>query len=140
MTHPPTSQEKLPSKIPVLLGLMWLSQPKRARPTNIYQLNYSFDLHKETRKFYIRRNNNNKQSWFCWNKAHTYCWFASIKWFRNVHVHHDFWLTMINFYRHYLVYKYNFTCSLFWTTFKLTNDIKILREISIFRPFQRFSF
>ena len=54
-----------------------------------------------------------------------------------------FWLMTIKVYRYYLIYKYNYTFSFFWTTRKLTNDIKticILREISNFRPFQRFSF
>ena len=31
---------------------------------------------------------------------------------------------MIKFYRHYLIYKYNFTISLFCTMYKLTNDKK----------------
>ena len=47
------------------------------------------------------------------------------------------------FYRHYLIYKYNFTFLLFYTTYKLANDektIQILREISTFRPFLIFSF
>ena len=46
-------------------------------------------------------------------------------------------------YGHYLIYKYNFTFSLFYTTYKLANDektIQILREISTFRPFVTFSF
>ena len=46
-------------------------------------------------------------------------------------------------YRHYFSYQYNFTCSLFWTTRKLTNNrktIEILREVSTLRPSQRFSF
>ena len=30
----------------------------------------------------------------------------------------------IKFYRHYLIYKYNFAFSLFCTTYKLTNDKK----------------
>ena len=49
-----------------------------------------------------------------------------------------FWLMMIKFYLHNLIYKYNFASSLFWTTYKLTNNRKtiwILREVSIFRPF-----
>ena len=47
-------------------------------------------------------------------------------------------LMMIKFYRHYLICKYNFTCSLFWATYYATNDKKIiwiLWEISTFRPF-----
>ena len=50
---------------------------------------------------------------------------------------------MIKFYCHYLIYKYNFTFLLFYTTYKLTNDkkiIQILKEISTFRPFLTFSF
>ena len=31
---------------------------------------------------------------------------------------------MIKFYRHYLIYKYNFTFLLFYTTYKLTNGKK----------------
>ena len=49
----------------------------------------------------------------------------------------------IKFYRHYLIYKYNFTFSLFCTTYKLTNDkkiIQILKEVCTFRPFLTFSF
>ena len=54
-----------------------------------------------------------------------------------------FQLMMIKFYRHYLIYKYNFTFSFFYMTHKLANDkriILILREISTFRPFLTFSF
>ena len=47
---------------------------------------------------------------------------------------------MIKFYRHYLIYKYNFTFLLFYTMHKLTNDKKILSEISTFSPFLTFSF
>ena len=61
---------------------------------------------------------------------------------------------MIKFYRHYLIYKYSFTFSLFYTKYTLkkvkdtkyklkTSDKKIiwiLREISTFRPFLTFSF
>ena len=43
---------------------------------------------------------------------------------------------MINFYGHYLIYKYNFTCSLFWTTPKLTNDIKIILNLNLLGPFK----
>ena len=33
---------------------------------------------------------------------------------------------MIKFYRHRLIYKYNFTVLLFYTTYKLTKDKKII--------------
>ena len=33
---------------------------------------------------------------------------------------------MIKFYFHYLIYKYDFTFSLFFTTYKLTNDEKTI--------------
>ena len=33
---------------------------------------------------------------------------------------------MIKFDRRYLIYKHNFTFSLFYTTYKLTNDKKII--------------
>ena len=92
-------------------------------------------------KFYIRRNNNKVDSietgrivivhLFLWNDQEN-CMYSTL-----------FQLLMIKFYRHHLVYKYNFVCSLFWTAHKLTNDKKlilILREISTFRPFERFSF
>ena len=54
-----------------------------------------------------------------------------------------FQLMMIKVYRHYLIYKYNFTFLLFYLTRKLASDkriILILREISTFRPFLTFSF
>ena len=69
--------------------------------------------------------------------------FLTGKWFRKVHVHHAFLINNVKFYCHYLICKCNFTSSLFWTTRTLRNDIKInwvLREISTFKPFQRFSF
>ena len=37
-----------------------------------------------------------------------------------------FQLMIVKFYRRYLIYKYNFTYSLFWTTRKLTKDTKII--------------
>ena len=60
----------------------------------------------QSRKFYIRRNN---------SKA------DSIEIRRIVII-----LIMIKFYRHYLIYKYNFMFSLFCMTYKLTNDKKII--------------
>ena len=69
--------------------------------------------------------------------------FLTVKWFRKVHVHHAFWINDVKFYCHYLIYKCNFTSSLFSTTRTLRNDTKInwiLKEISPFKPFQRFSF
>ena len=50
---------------------------------------------------------------------------------------------MIKFYRHLLIYKYNFTFLLFDITYKLTRDKKtilILREISTFGAFLYFHF
>ena len=41
---------------------------------------------------------------------------------------------MIKFYCHYLIYKYNLTCSLFWTTLILTNDIKIIGKFLLLGP------
>ena len=35
-------------------------------------------------------------------------------------------LMIIKFYQQYLMYKYSFICLLFWTTRKLTSDIKII--------------
>ena len=65
------------------------------------------------RKFYIRRNNiiANLLPWSDLEK----CMYTTL-----------FQLMMIKFYSHYLVYKYNFIYSLFWTTSKLTNDIKVI--------------
>ena len=90
-----------------------------------------------SRKFYIRQNNNKVDSvetgriviadlrpWRDLEK----CMYTTL-----------FWFMMIRFYLHYLIYKYNFTCSLFWTTCKLTNDIKII-NFKENRPFRRFSF
>ena len=57
----------------------------------------------------VTHKNEQQQSRFYWNREHSYRWFASLKWFRKVHIHHTF---LIN------DDKYNFTCSLFWTTRK----------------------
>ena len=37
-----------------------------------------------------------------------------------------FGLMIMKSYHHYLIYKYNYTCSVFWTTCKLTSDIKVI--------------
>ena len=31
-----------------------------------------------------------QQSQFYWIMVHSYCWFASLEWFRKVHAHHTF--------------------------------------------------
>ena len=74
------------------------------------------------KKFYIRRNNNKIDSiqtgciviadLLPWSDLEK-CMYTTL-----------FQLIMIKFYRHYLIYKCNFICSLFWTTRKLTNDKK----------------
>ena len=69
-----------------------------------------------------------------------YCTFASLKWFGMM-----IKLTMIKFYRHYLIWKKKFTSSLVRSFERRINKqtiktIWILREISAFRPFQRYSF
>ena len=43
-----------------------------------------------SRKFCIKSKNSNQQTRFFWNREHSCCWFASLKWFRIVHVHHAF--------------------------------------------------
>ena len=59
-----------------------------------------------------------------WNRMHSYWLFASLKW---LSIYSTFlWLMIVKFYRHYLIYKYNFACSLFLTTRKSTNDRKII--------------
>ena len=76
------------------------------------------------RKFFIRKNNNKVNSieterivianllpWSGLKK----CMYVTL-----------YQLMMIKIYCYYLIYKYNFTCSLFWTTRKLTNYIKII--------------
>ena len=77
-----------------------------------------------SRKFYIRRNNNKVNSIKTGRIAIAdllplsdleKCMYTTL-----------FQLMMIKFYRHYLIYKYSFTFSLFCTTYKLTNDKKII--------------
>ena len=92
-------------------------------------------------KFCIRRNNNKVDSietgriaiahLFLWNDQEN-CMYSTL-----------FQLLMIKCYRHHFIYEYNFIFSLFWTAHKLTNEKKlilILKEISTFRPVERFSF
>ena len=95
----------------------------------------------KARKFYITRNNNKVNSLetehiviadFLPLSDLEKCMYTTL-----------FQLTMIKFYHHYLIYKYNFTFLLFYMTHKLANIkriILILREISPFRPFLTFSF
>ena len=72
-----------------------------------------------SRKFNIRRNNNKVD--FIETIADLLPWSV----LENCMYTTLFKLIMIKFYRHYLIYKYNFTCLLFWTKRKLTNDKKI---------------
>ena len=84
----------------------------------------SLSLLNNTRKFYIRKNDNEDDSieigsivivnLLPWSDLEEYTY------------NKLFQLMMIKFYRHSLIHKYNFTCSLFWTTRKLTIDIKII--------------
>ena len=46
-----------------------------------------------------------EQRRFYWNRAHSNCSFASLKWFRKVHVHHGFLINDDKSYRHYLSRK-----------------------------------
>ena len=93
-------------------------------------------------KFYIRKNNNKIDS--IATRAHSYCPIDTAKWSRRLHVLHAFLFNDDEIYCHCLIYSYNFTCSLFWTAHKLTNDksmIWILKEISTLRyPFKYFHF
>ena len=41
-----------------------------------------------SRKFCLRRDNSKGR--FYWNRAHSYCWFDSLKWFRKAQVDHAF--------------------------------------------------
>ena len=79
-----------------------------------------------SKKFYIRRNNNKVDSTETGRIVIAIAY--SLKWCRKKKRGYTTLceLMMIKFYRHYLIYKYNFICSLFWTTHKLTNDIKII--------------
>ena len=78
----------------------------------------------QSRKFYVRRNNNKADS--VETRRIVIAPFAPLNSFRKLHVHHAFLINDNKFYRHYLIYKYNFTLSLFCTTYKLTNDKKII--------------
>ena len=60
-----------------------------------------------------------------------------------MHVQHAFLINDDKILSSLRIYKYNFTFSLFCTTFKLTNDKeipKVLKKISTFRPFLTFHF
>ena len=94
-----------------------------------------------TKKFYVRRNKNKVDSFetghiaiadlLPWSDLEK-CMYTTL-----------FYLMMIKFYRHYLIYKYHFTILLFWTPRKLTIDTKIvyiLWKSYTFRLFQRFLF
>ena len=80
-----------------------------------------------TRKFFIRRNNNKVDfietgliviadllSWRNLENVTPRIW------------HHAFWINHNKIISSLLIYKYNFTFSLYWTTHKLTNDPKII--------------
>ena len=103
--------------------LLWI-QRKATLPLcrNLFLLTIGAYL--VARKFYIRRNNSNVDSietgriviadLLPWSDLEK-CMYITL-----------FSLMMIKCYRHSLIYKYSFTCSLFWTTHKLKNDTKII--------------
>ena len=81
-----------------------------------------------SRKFYIRRNNNKVDSIETGRivVARFFPWSDLEKCMNGKFV----WLMMITVYRHYLICKYNFACSLFWSQ----------QTIESFWPFQIVSF
>ena len=76
------------------------------------------------RKFYVRRNNNKV------NFIETGCIVIALflPWsdLEKCMYVTCLYLMMIKFCRHYLIYKYDFPCSLFWMTCKLTKYRKII--------------
>ena len=48
-----------------------------------------------------------------------------------------FYSMMIKSHRHYLIYKYKFTCSIFWTTRKLTRCVR-MTSILVERAFEKY--
>ena len=83
-----------------------------------------FVMSMKARKFYIRRNYKKVDSietgrmviahLFPWSDLEK-CMYGTL-----------FQLMMMKFYRHYLIYECKFICLLFWTTFKLPNDRKMM--------------
>ena len=65
-----------------------------------------------------------QQSRFYRNRAQNNYSFASLKWFRKVHVHYAFLINKIL--SSLLIYKYNFTFLLICRTYKLTKDKNII--------------
>ena len=77
-----------------------------------------------TRKFYIRRNNNKVD--FIETGLIAIVDLLSWRNLENVYIHHAFWINDNKILSSLLIYKYNFTFSLYWITHKLTNDTKII--------------